>query len=346
VRGPRLAASPLGPRGLVSVPPFPLLGHRVGGRLRYAPQARGAAAGVSPGARPAPRRFALRDPWAPLGSPGSLLTTSHQWGDVVPSRRAVRSPRPTRRSTCARPGQARRYVRRRSAVTTSRGDVRSLPVTTSHQRGDVVSLGERCALLDLRVDLRARGPVGPAATSADARRRSPQGGTRALSPSLPPLLGGGRGGTWSALGKHRAGPALKGGEAGLGPVLSLSRMRSRCGTPIPIVIAPVGTNRCRRIKPLRRPTVPTLSLATVVAPTALSLIGCTILRAVSGILRTQRGRRGSGPRETSCYLLSPLWLISPPLRINFLLSPLAPVAQISAPADQLSLIWSASAVSH
>ena len=38
--------------------------------------------------------------------------------------------------------------------------------------GDVAPLGERCALLDLRVDLRARGPVGPAATSADARRRN------------------------------------------------------------------------------------------------------------------------------------------------------------------------------
>ena len=199
MRGPRLAAPPLGPRGLVSVPPFPLLGHRVGGRLRYASPARGAAAGALPGARPAPRRSALPDPWAPLGSPGSLLP-------------------------------------------------------------------------DLRVDLRARGPVGPATTSADARRCSPQGGTCALSPSHPPLLGGGRGGTWSALGKHRAGPALKGGEAGLGSVLSLSRMRSRCGTPIPIVIAPVGTNRCRRIKPLRRPTVSILSPAAVVAPTALSPI--------------------------------------------------------------------------
>ena len=53
-----------------------------------------------------------------------------------------------------------------------------------------------------------------------------------------PLAGGERGGTWSALGKRRAGPVLTGGEAGLGPVLSLSRMRSRCGTPIPIVLRP------------------------------------------------------------------------------------------------------------
>ena len=47
------------------------------------------------------------------------------------------------------------------------------------------------------------------------------------------------------------------------------------------------------MKPLRWLTV-SLSLATAEAPTALSLIGCTRLRAVSGILRTQRGRRGSG----------------------------------------------------
>ncbi len=68
------------------------------------------------------------------------------------------------------------------------------------------------------------------------------------------------------------------------------------------------------------------------------VIGCTILRAVSGILRTQRGRSGSGPRRhpansprprglslrpcgsTSCHLLSPLWLSSPPLWLNSLSS--------------------------
>jgi hypothetical protein len=33
---------------------------------------------------------------------------------------------------------------------------------------------------------------------------------------------------------------------------------------------------------------------------SIILIGCTILCAVSGILRTQCGRRGSGPRETTC----------------------------------------------
>jgi len=46
------------------------------------------------------------------------------------------------------------------------------------------------------------------------------------------------------------------------------------------------------MNPLRWLSV-SLSHATVEAPTVLSLIGCTRLRAVSGILRTQRGRRGS-----------------------------------------------------
>jgi hypothetical protein len=46
------------------------------------------------------------------------------------------------------------------------------------------------------------------------------------------------------------------------------------------------------MNPLRWLSV-SLTLATAEAPTVLSLIGCTRLRAVSGILRTQRGRRGS-----------------------------------------------------
>jgi hypothetical protein len=58
--------------------------------LRSAPQARCGAAGALPGARPAPRRFASRAPWARLGSPDP----SHQ------------SPR---RPSCARAGRARRY---------------------------------------------------------------------------------------------------------------------------------------------------------------------------------------------------------------------------------------------
>ena len=194
-----------------------------------------------------------------------------------------------------------------------RGDVRSLPVTTSHQWGDVV-LSRRavCPPRPTRRSECVRAGLA-AATSADAWRVHLRGETRAPSPPHPPHVGGDGGGRGPILGKHRAGPALMGGGDGLGPVLSLSRTRSRCGTPIPIVIAPDGSNRCRRIKSLRRPTVPTLSLATVVAPTALSLIGCTILRAVSGILRTQCGRRGSGTRETTFN------------------APLAPVAQLSAP---------------
>ena len=78
-------------------------------------------------AAPPPRSYPVRGP---------CLAARHS--GPVPSRRAVCSPRPTRRSTCARAGRARRYVRRRSAVITSRGDVRCLPVTTSHQQGDVV----------------------------------------------------------------------------------------------------------------------------------------------------------------------------------------------------------------
>ncbi len=64
------------------------------------------------------------------------------------------------------------------------------------------------------------------------------------------------------------------------------------------------------------------------------LIGCTILRAVSGILRTQRGRRGSGPRETSCnrpaaHLLAPVARPSPPwLKHRPCGSFLAPVARL------------------
>ncbi len=166
-RCPCLAAPPLRPVAPVSSPrpdpPFPLLDHRGGGRLRSAPQARGAAAGVLPSALPAPRRFASRAPWARLGSPDP-------------------SPQSTRRSTCARTGRARRYVRRRSAVTTSGEDVCSLPVTTPSGRG--------------------------------------------------------RGGTWFSPGKRRVGSMQMGDGAGRGPLLSLSRMRSRCSTPIPIVVRP------------------------------------------------------------------------------------------------------------
>ena len=96
------------------------------------------------------------------------------------------------------------------------------------------------------------------------------------------------------------------------------------------------------MNPLRWLSV-SLSHATVEAPTVLSLIGCTRLRAVSGILRTQRGRRGSrgagqhagtgsagpcrrgrpGPISTD--------LASRPCGSSL---PLAPVAQVSR-----SLLW-------
>ena len=85
------------------------------------------------------------------------------------------------------------------------------------------------------------------------------------------------------------------------------------------------------------------------------MIGCTILRAVSGILRTHRGRRGSGlgrqlavatcaglvRRYRAGYPLplvfaaspSPLWLNSSPVWLNSSL--LAPVAQLFARAARL-----------
>jgi hypothetical protein len=105
------SASPLhlsGPVGPARIPGLPLLDHRGGCRLRSAPQARGGAAGVDPGARPAPHRFASRAPWARLGAPRSLSSISASL--FV---RAGRSGPPPRR--------------RRSAVTTSGGDVCSAP---------------------------------------------------------------------------------------------------------------------------------------------------------------------------------------------------------------------------
>jgi hypothetical protein len=87
-----------------------------------------------------------------------------------------------------------------------------------------------------------------------------------------------------------------------------------------------------------------LSLATVVAPTALSLIGCTILRAVSGILRTQCGRRGSGPRETICNravaLLPPSWLDLRPCGSSIALRLSSRSrGSFAAPAAWLSPLW-------
>ena len=78
------------------------------------------------------------------------------------------------------------------------------------------------------------------------------------------------------------------------------------------------------------------------------LIGCTILRAVSGILRTQCGRRGSGPRETTsnrpaAQLLAPVARPSPPW-LNYRPCGTAPALAVQrprgssiAPAAQLPL---------
>ena len=145
----------------------------------------------------APRRFALRDPRARPAPPDPFPST---YASVYV--RACRS--------------GRRYVRRRSAVFTSRGDVRSLPVTTSHLWGDVVlSRRAACPPRPTRRSTCVRAGRA-AATSADAWRVHLRGETRAPSPPHPPLVGGDGGGRGPILGKHRAGPALMGGGDGLG----------------------------------------------------------------------------------------------------------------------------------
>jgi hypothetical protein len=344
---PRRAArsSPLRHSGPVGPAPIPRsLSSTTGALAASAPRARGAAAGASPGARPAPRRFALRDPRARPAPPDPFPSTYV---------RACRS--------------GRRYVRRRSAVFTSWGDVRSLPVTTPHQWGDVV-LSRRavCPPRPTRRSTCVRAGRA-AATIADAWRDHLRGEARAPSSPHPPLVGGVGGGRGPNLGKHRAGPALMGGGDGLGPVLSLSRTRSRCGTPIPIVIAPDGSNRCRRIKPLRRPTVSTLSLATVEAPTALSLIGCTncALSRVSFGLNAGGAGAGPGRQLATCLRLnllalaarpSPPWLnyrlVAQPSRLrpdHRHVGPrcfLSPRGSAPRPADLFSHTWPASADSH
>jgi hypothetical protein len=94
--------------------------------------------GVLPGARPAPHRLASRAPWARLGSPDP-------------------SPQSPRRSTCARAGRARRYVRRRSAVTTSGGDVCSSPGHYRTGGGDVVLSWQATCWLGADGGQRGRG---------------------------------------------------------------------------------------------------------------------------------------------------------------------------------------------
>ena len=273
-RGPLLAAPPLGPRGPGSDPPLPLLDHRGAGRLRSA-SARRRRRGLT---RRAARASSLRSsgPAGPPGSPGSLPLDLR-----VDLRARVPVGPPLRPPTLG----GVHFM----------GDVRSLPVTTPHQWGDVVL--SRRAVCPPRPTRRSTCVRAGRATAtiADAWRDHLRGEARAPSSPHPPLVGGVGGGRGPNLGKHRAGPALMGGGDGLGPVLSLSRTRSRCGTPIPIVIAPDGSNRCRRIKPLRRPTVSSLSLATVEAPTALSLIGCTNCALSRVSFGLNAGGAGAGP---------------------------------------------------
>ncbi len=87
------------------------------------------------------------------------------------------------------------------------------------------------------------------------------------------------------------------------------------------------------------------------------MIGCTILRTVSGILRTHRGRRGSGLGGSSCLRhlrragqARPGWILPPMPCAASLLAPVAqlfaPVAQLFAPVAHLSLTWLASGSAH
>jgi hypothetical protein len=279
----------------------------------------------------------------------------------------IPSPRPTRRTTCARAGRAAATSADARRCSLQGGDVRSLPVTTPHQWGDVIL--SRRAVCPPRPTRRSTCVRAGRATAtiADAWRDHLRGEARAPSSPHPPLVGGVGGGRGPNLGKHRAGPALMGGGDGLGPVLSLSRTRSRCGTPIPIVIAPDGSNRCRRIKPLRRPTVSSLSLATVEAPTALSLIGCTncALSRVSFGLNAGGAGAGPGRQLATCLRLnllalaarpSPPWLnyrlVAQPSRLrpdHRHVGPrcfLSPRSSAPRPADLFSHTWPASADSH
>ncbi len=210
-------------------------------RLRSAPRARGAAAGDLPGARPAPRRFTSRASWARLRSP-------------------VPSPRPP----CRWPSSLRSASARRRRRGLTRRAARAPSLRSSGPVGPARiprSLSSIYASLYVRAG-RSGPPPRPPTLDCDHLR-----GGRALSLGhFPPQWGG----KWSALGKRRAGPALKGGGAGLGPVLSLSRMRSWCGTPIPIVIRPSWGKQVSSDKASPPTHCVILSLATVVAPTALS----------------------------------------------------------------------------
>jgi hypothetical protein len=149
--------------------------------------------------------------------------------------------------------------------------------------------------VDPRAALRARGTAGPAATPPMFGCDHHRGGTCA-PPRSPPPLGGGDGG-----GRAPFPASAVLARYGWGTVWDL----------FPSLVAPdvlaVQHSFANSYHPKRDKQVPSmklprrltvsLSLAIAEAPTVLSLIGCTRLRAVSGILRTQRGRRGSGLRR-------------------------------------------------
>ncbi len=93
------AAPPLGfyparsPRLASRTPGLSPLDHGGGGRLRSAPQACGAAAWALPARGPRPRRFASRAPWARLGPPVSLSSTTVAAVVFAPLRKHV-APQP------------------------------------------------------------------------------------------------------------------------------------------------------------------------------------------------------------------------------------------------------------
>jgi hypothetical protein len=197
-------------------------------RLRFAPRSRTAAAGILHGARPAPRRSAIRAPWARLRSPAPSPRPPGRWPPPLRERAApppgphpargprlvaslfgtrgparlprIPSPRPTRRSTCARAGRAAATsadARRCSLQGGTCAPSRSLPHTSG---GTWFSPGGRCALPGLRVDLRACAPVGPPLRSPTLGGITPGGRRAPLRRRIPPSLGGSGGDVARTLG--------------------------------------------------------------------------------------------------------------------------------------------------
>ena len=283
---PRRAArsSPLRHSGPVGPAPIPRsLSSTTGALAASAPRARGAAAGASPGARPAPRRFALRDPRARPAPPDPFPST--YTSDYV---RACRS--------------GRRYVRRRSAVFTSRGG-RALPpghYPTPVGGRDSLPAGGVLSQAYASVYVRARR----SGHRYDRRRLagSPQGGgARPFVAASPPRWGG-RGGTWPEPWEAPCRPGADGRR----------RRTGSCALAVPDALAVRHSNpncyRPRWVKQVSsdKASPPTNCVILVSrnrgSPDRFESVWMHELRAVSGILRTQCGRRGSGTRETSCNL--------------------------------------------